>query len=59
MYRLIERLAQDERGATAIEYGLIISLIVIALIASMGNVANSTTNMWNNVSTEVQEAHKQ
>ena len=57
MLRLIERLVQDERGATAIEYGLIISLIVIAMISALGNVANSTIGMWNNVSNEVEEAH--
>lgn len=57
MLRLIDKLSQDERGATAIEYGLIISLIVIAMIAALGNVANSTIGMWNNVSNEVTEAH--
>lgn len=53
MFRLIERLAQDEQGATAVEYGLIVSLIVIAMISALGNVAGSTINMWNNVSNEV------
>ncbi|MDR7153546.1 pilus assembly protein Flp/PilA [Sphingobium xenophagum] len=42
-----------ERGATAVEYGLIIALIVLAMITALTNVANKTTNMWNNVSTEV------
>jgi pilus assembly protein Flp/PilA len=51
----IRQLIQDERGATAVEYGLIISLIVIAMITALGNVANTTTNMWNNVSNEVEE----
>ena len=42
-----------DRGATAVEYGLIIAMIVIAMIAALTNVANKTTGMWNNVSTEV------
>lgn len=47
------RLFACNRGATAIEYGLIIAMIVIAMIAALTNVANKTTGMWNNVSTEV------
>ncbi len=46
-------LARCERGATAIEYALIIAMIVIAMIAALSNVANKTTRMWNNVSNEV------
>lgn len=55
MMRLIERLTQDERGATAIEYGLIISLIVIAMIGALGNVAGTTINMWDDVSNQVEK----
>jgi pilus assembly protein Flp/PilA len=55
MLRLRTRLAQDERGATAVEYGLIASLIVLAMVAALGNVADQTINMWNNVSNEVRE----
>ena len=40
-------------GATAVEYGLIVSLLVIAIMASLGNVADSTTNMWNGVSNDI------
>lgn len=42
-----------ERGATAVEYGLIIAMIVLAMVAALNNVATRTTNMWNNVATEV------
>lgn len=53
--KMIKRLSvlRCERGATAVEYGLIIALIVLAMITALTNVANKTTNMWNNVSTEV------
>jgi pilus assembly protein Flp/PilA len=43
-------------GATAVEYGLILSLLVIAMMAALGNVAGSTTNMWNDVSNDITEA---
>jgi pilus assembly protein Flp/PilA len=47
------RLARCQRGATAVEYGLIIAMIVLAMIAALNNVANKTIGMWNNVATEV------
>ncbi|PWG03593.1 Flp family type IVb pilin [Sphingosinicella humi] len=46
----------DERGATAVEYGLIVSLIVIAMIGALLQVAGTTTEMWNNVSDAVVDA---
>ena len=49
-------LAQDQRGATAVEYGLIISLIVLAMMAALNNVASATIDMWGNVSTKVADA---
>lgn len=49
----IRTLAQDQRGATAVEYGLIVTLVVIACIAALKNFANANTAMWNNVAEEV------
>jgi pilus assembly protein Flp/PilA len=45
--------ARNERGATAIEYGLIVSLIVIAMVGALVVLADTTTGMWNNVSDNV------
>ncbi|MEL1250068.1 Flp family type IVb pilin [Aurantiacibacter gilvus] len=42
----MKKLLHDTRGATAIEYGLIVSLIVIAIITAMQSFANSSDNMW-------------
>ena len=47
------RLIRDARGATAVEYGLIISLIVIAMVGALMNLANANSNLWNNVSSKV------
>jgi pilus assembly protein Flp/PilA len=41
-----------------VEYGLIASLIVIAMITAIGNVAMSTSEMWNTISNEVTEVSK-
>jgi pilus assembly protein Flp/PilA len=49
-------LLRDERGATAIEYGLIASMIVIAIVASLNTFANETIDMWTRVSTTMEEA---
>jgi pilus assembly protein Flp/PilA len=56
MLVLIRRITRCEQGATAVEYGLIVSLIVIAMIAALQNTAGSTTNMWNSVSNKIVEA---
>jgi len=44
--RLVRTFAADEGGATAIEYGLIASLIVIVILGSVQAVANGTTAMY-------------
>lgn len=56
MRRLLSALVHCRRAATAVEYGLIVSLIVIAMIASFKTLANTTTNMWDTVSNKVQNA---
>lgn len=47
------QLLKDKRAATAVEYGLILALIFLAMIVSVRQVATATTTMWNNVSNEV------
>lgn len=53
MLETIRNIARCEQGATAVEYGLIASLIVVAILVALGNVATTTTNMWNNISSKV------
>lgn len=38
-------LAEDEQGATAIEYGLIVALIALACIIAFTNLGLSLTNV--------------
>ncbi|MBP2276847.1 MULTISPECIES: Flp family type IVb pilin [Sphingomonas] len=52
----LKRLWGDRKGATAVEYGLIVALVVIAMVAALTQLANSTTTMWGNVSTKVAAA---
>ena len=44
---------KDEKGATAIEYGLIAALIAVAAITAMGNVGTSLNTTFTNVSTSM------
>jgi pilus assembly protein Flp/PilA len=37
---------KDRHGATAVEYGLIAALVVIAMIVSLESVANENTGIW-------------
>jgi pilus assembly protein Flp/PilA len=54
--RRISGLFSDVRGATAVEYGLILALIFLAMVGAIAGVASSTIGMWTNVSSEVQNA---
>lgn len=53
MLELIRNFAKCQKGATAVEYGLILSLLVIVMLTALSNVAGSTTKMWDSVSNKV------
>jgi pilus assembly protein Flp/PilA len=52
----ITQLLRDNRGATAVEYGLIAALIVVTIMLTVQGVANETNAMWSNVGTTMQQA---
>lgn len=56
MFKLIRRLRKDEKGATAIEYGLIAALISVAAIAAMTTLGNSLNTMFATVSSSMDTA---
>ena len=41
------------RGATAVEYGLIVSLIVIAMSAALEQLGGGATGMWGKIASNV------
>lgn len=43
------RLSLDQRGATAIEYGLIAALIVIAMMAGLSKLGGGANGMWGKI----------
>lgn len=53
---IFKSIVADTSGATAVEYGLIVSLIVIAIIISVQAVASETIEMWQTIETRATEA---
>jgi pilus assembly protein Flp/PilA len=51
MTKFISRFAQDDSGATAIEYGLIIALIAVVIIAAVGTIGTKINNGFGSVNT--------
>jgi pilus assembly protein Flp/PilA len=48
--RNLIKLIKNDRGATAIEYGLIAALIAVAAIGAMQGIGNKLNTTFNNVS---------
>ena len=55
MIRLLKKLCLSEKGATAVEYGLIVALIAVAISVAVSNFAGTTINIWSHVANEVTE----
>ena len=49
MKSFLARFANDESGATAIEYGLIPALIGVAIVAGAGLVGTNLNSMFNGI----------
>jgi pilus assembly protein Flp/PilA len=47
------KLIKNDKGATAIEYGLIAALIAVAAIAAMGNIGSNLGDTFNDVSSKL------
>lgn len=43
---IARRLWRDERGATMIEYGLIIGLVVVAMMTAISAIGTTVSDMW-------------
>ncbi len=56
MRNFIKNFAQDESGATAIEYGLICALIFLVIIAAVAAFAARSTAMYDYISTNISAA---
>lgn len=57
LVRLAVMLVRDRKAATAIEYGFILALIVLAIMAALIELGGTTTGLWTNISTKVQQTN--
>jgi pilus assembly protein Flp/PilA len=57
MTNFFNRFAQDESGATAIEYGLIAALIAVALITVLGTLSGSLKNTFTTIAGKLDDAN--
>ncbi len=53
MTAALTRFLADERGATALEYGLIGALIFLAIVSAITTFSAKSVAMWNYVSTKI------
>ncbi len=53
MARTLRALMLDHRGATAIEYGLILALIAISCVGAFTALGGAISGKWHYVATEV------
>jgi pilus assembly protein Flp/PilA len=53
MRKLVLRFANDDTGATAIEYGLIAAGISIAIIAAVNSIGTSLNSTFSSISSQL------
>lgn len=56
MFKTLSNFIQDESGATAIEYGLIVALVSVTCIVALGSLGKSLGDVFNVVSTTLSTA---
>ena len=50
------RLKKDDRGATAVEYGLLAALIAVVLIAALTSIGTTLSGTFNTIATRLSSA---
>lgn len=50
------KFVNDQRGATAVEYGMILAMIFLAMIGAVSAFGVNATEMWNDMSDTIVEA---
>jgi pilus assembly protein Flp/PilA len=56
MAKVAYYLTKKERGATAVEYALIVALIALAIVVGVTAVGGGLNTAFNNIATEIQTA---
>jgi pilus assembly protein Flp/PilA len=53
---ILQHVSQDKRGATAVEYALILAMIVLVMLVALNGVASETIRLWTGVSQKSADA---
>jgi pilus assembly protein Flp/PilA len=48
-----DRLRREDRGATAVEYGLMVGLIAVVIITAVALVGTNLSTMFNDIATKL------
>ena len=54
--KTVIKFLKNESGATAVEYGLIASLISVAILTALNDFGDTTENMYNFIETSIVDA---
>ena len=53
---MLKRFFQDEAGATAVEYGLLVALIAVVIITAVTAVGTNLSSKFNSVASSISSA---
>jgi pilus assembly protein Flp/PilA len=56
MKTLLQRFLEDEKGATAIEYGLIVAVLSLAIVGGIGKVGNAIQFLFSDTNSKLANA---
>ncbi|WP_242867227.1 Flp family type IVb pilin [uncultured Novosphingobium sp.] len=54
----MKALLHDSRGTSAVEYGLILGIVVLGIFLAVSGVASETLKMWTYVEAKAASAHQ-
>jgi pilus assembly protein Flp/PilA len=53
MKQLIQKFIRDEAGASAVEYGLLVALIAVAIITAVSTLGTNLSSQFDNVAGQI------
>ena len=55
-FQSLSKLPRNTRGASSVEYGVILAMVVLVIFLAMQGLATETIGMWDEVSTKSADA---
>lgn len=56
MLMTLQRFFKDDEAATAVEYAVLLALILVAIITAIDAVGSTSTNYWTNDAQQIETA---